>query len=1041
MILKKDRSRSLVKKLRWNYLFAGIIGVIVIGSIIMILNTNTNIEAKKEENNSTIIIDKDTDTPLSIPKISTRLHEAELKNNLNYHDFVQNNLATRTLNKGNINLWSNQIMSVSPIGTQKLDNGHYLLALRGTQKRMGGSITFAEVDENGTIHNSYDDPDINTVDYSRIVSMLEKIGDGKYLSYGFKTHNGHREELFFEVDLNKSANGKLSVTSFPALDFANSIGYPHEIRLFGIDKTSGDAMIGGFVSDSRPGSLSKFKIPIGTFNLENKEATYKLSLNNFSLVEIRNHYTSIGEKIKSSHIIPMDIVKLPNGDYFSIINYYDYFVDVGTPLVSTVQVFDSTGKRKEVILPDKVAKGNSTGYDEGYVIKVENSFVYYFIKDSNKSYIKRYNYEKNTNEIVRTFPKETYLKIAVDDDGSVNFSGYTSTLLEDDFVGFYDVPGNFIIFGMMEEINKSNGGFKIINLTPYPVNSNVLISYVDKVNDDKYFISGSTTASNFGTPVLPSSPNHSPYFMGLFGSIVHKEDYSPAIYAPNEFSINLNDPELQNPKILDNWLLTGSKKGTFSDPLAIKVTDIIDLKNPILGDTVQKRQTWLNQRINKNFENPSLAIDWPALGFDLTKPGPQSVNYFISDSQKQLTSTSRWVNAFTNQTTIEKEVYLDAANFSIPLKSVKQDIPTEDKFKELAQTMSWNQVTHEIYEDGKNKKFSEKVTVNPEQLKTLQEATEAKPYPVDVTIEIVSNSGSTGGPNGSKPGENGDDDLDPGGSGIGGGNWVGSGNEPTKVTNRVWVFVTTKNTVVDTATGIVIYADDYKLPLQSAKNESMSTVYEHANVKVYDYYDNSHETVSPLPTIADSSKTEGLTIKNLGVITDAQKPSIVNPEISYTWDKGESFATPDVTLYAELLLHTKQVVLNESEDLPIPNKGYLRLMYGKTHEVNVTSTSDIEKNNPVYVTSTIDFNHVLSGNEINFSLLVPEYYSYKGYTASHEDTPHHSSNLIAQNFQYSLTNDAYEIWLTLYIEPTKIGIPKPYSWDYQKNKFGKITIE
>ncbi|WP_139844029.1 hypothetical protein A5821_003377 [Enterococcus sp. 7F3_DIV0205] len=1031
-----------MKKLRWNYLFAGIIGVIVIGSTIMILNTNTNIEAKKEENNSTIIIDKDTDTPLSIPKISTRLHEAELKNNLNYHDFVQNNLATRTLNKGDINLWSNKDRAITPIATQKLDNGNYLIALRGTQKSRGGSITFVEVDENGAVQNSYDEIDPGLQGYSRLNGMLEKTPTGTYLSYGFKTpRNAPRAELFFEIDLTKTANGQLSVTSHPATQLVKEFGTPHEIRFFGKDSHNGDIFIGGFVSDTKPGTLSPFKIPVGTFNIESRIATYDLSLDNNTPNEIMDYYKEKGRSLTNlSHIIPMDIIKLANGDYFSIINYYDHFVNIDTSLVSTIQIFDASGARKKTILPDQIAKGNSTGYDEGYVIKVEDSFVYYFIKDGAKSYIKQYNFDTETTKTIRTFPKETYLKIAVNDDNSVSFYGYASSLLEDDFKGFYDVSGNFIVFGVMKGIN-SEESFKIENLTPNPVNKNVLINYVDRVDRDKYFISGSTTATNFGIPTLPSNPSYSPYFMGLYGSVIHKEDFSPAIFAKGNVTLNIDVPDLSDQKVLDNWLLTGSKNGNISDPQAIKVTDTTDLKNPILGETVQERQVWLNKRINKNFENLDLPIDWSALGVDLVNAGPQSVTYFIGDSQKQLSSASRWVDAITDQTIKDNEIYLDAQNFSIPLKSVKNDIPSENIFKELAQTKIWNQVTHEIYEDGKNKKFSEKVTVNPEQLKTLQEATEAKPYPVDVTIEIVSNSGSTGGPNGSKPGENDDDDLDPGGSGIGGGNWVGLGNEPTKVTNRVWVFVTTKNTVVDTATGIVIYADDYKLPLQSAKNESMSTVYEHANIKVYDYYDNSHETVSPLPTIADSSKTEGLTIKNLSVITDAQKPSIVNPEISYTWDKGESFATPDVTLYAELLLHTKQVVLNESEDLPIPNKGYLRLMYGKTHEVNVTSTSDIEKNNPAYVTRTIDFNHVLSGNEINFSLLVPEYYSYKGYTASHEDTPHHSSNLIAQNFQYSLTNDAYEIWLTLYIEPTKMGIPKPYSWDYQKNKFGKITIE
>ncbi|MEG3033783.1 MAG: hypothetical protein RR813_11350, partial [Enterococcus sp.] len=135
---------------------------------------------------------------------------------------------------------------------------------------------------------------------------------------------------------------------------------------------------------------------------------------------------------------------------------------------------------------------------------------------------------------------------------------------------------------------------------------------------------------------------------------------------------------------------------------------------------------------------------------------------------------------------------------------------------------------------------------------------------------------------------------------------------------------------------------------------------------------------------------------------------IVKPQISYTWDKGVSFTTPDITLYAELLLHTKQVILNESSELPVPNNGYLRLIYNKADEVNVTLSSAIEKNNPAYTTNIIDFNQVTSGNEITFDLFIPEFYRYKGYTMTYENIPHQSSALIEQNFKYSLINDNYE---------------------------------
>ncbi|MGY3777122.1 hypothetical protein [Isobaculum melis] len=592
-----------------------------------------------------------------------------------------------------------------------------------------------------------------------------------------------------------------------------------------------------------------------------------------------------------------------------------------------------------------------------------------------------------------------------------NYFAYTSKAV-DEFKGY----NSGIFYGLLDD------NFNILSKQYAKIEDGMGISVNNLIaTEDKYIVSGVTNSKTFSNEPSYGWQDKLPGNTGnaYFGSYLRSNDFSPLLTVLPQKVINLSNENVEE-KLFEG----------------VTVFDSYDLD----PNGANLDRDFLKKRVNRNpktlKDGKYAAIDWKKLGYTENKPGPNNVTYFIADSTENVTSKSVSIHNITNQTIKQEEVYFDAQNFSVLLKDVQTAIPDEATFKELAETMSWNEVTHEIYEDGKKQQLSDKVTVNQQQLADLQNATEAKPYPVDVTIEVVPNSGSIGGPGQVEPGD--DDPLDPGGSGTGGGSWVGSGSEPIKVTNRVWVFVMTKNTVVDKDTGIVIYADDYPLPLQSAKHESMDNVYNHSNVEVYSYYDNTHETDTVLPAIADKNKTAGLTINNLEVITGAQKPSVVQPKISFTWDRGTTSTKPDVTLYAEILLHTRQVILSQSAELPIPSKGYLKLIYGAPHEANLTITSKIDTTEPAYTTSKIDFDQSNTGYNIDFNLIVPEYYRYKGYVVSDKDVPHQASALVEQKYQYSLRDDPYEIWLTLYIEPTQPDLPRPYSWDYQNNNYGEL---
>lgn len=721
----------------------------------------------------------------------------------------------------------------------------------------------------------------------------------------------------------------------------------------------------------------------------NDVAFSTLKINTQYLMDFASYEEIHGQKPKKWYVFATDIKKVSPEIFTGVVRYSSH--DYATGKTDVFYVWNSDGK----ILNKMVTPKKNESIKIMSQMSAQNNKVYFQVTRSTQVDLKEYDVATNTIKTLNTFGPNTNLNIYDSNDTvfdtSYEFNGYVSSFTNG-LAGFDENPG--AVLGTMDE------NFEVINVNSIPADATTTFNTFKATNDpETYFITGQTKSRTLS---IPSGGSWMDKVKGtstdpIFGTILKSADFAPGIRFKSNLTINTSTLDLD----WDKTLLSG-----------VQVTDTYDL-DPTKEN---KTQAWLDTRINRNPLNTDLPIDWSALGLNKAIIGPQKIKYFITDSSMQTTAASRWVNSISDQTITKESVYLDAQNFSIPLTKVTQELPDENKFKHLAKTKAWNEVTHEIYEHGENQEFSKNVTVNKQQLQALQKATEAKPYPVDVSIEVKSNSNASN-------------------------NWVGSGSEFTKITNRVWVFVTTKNTVTDQKNGVIIYADDYKLPLQSAKNEQLSDVLTNSQIRVYNYYDNNHETDSNLPTIADSKNTAGLDVKNINVITSAQNPGLVQPEISFKWTLGETATTLDVTLYAELLLHAKQVILNETSDLPVPSNGYLRLNFGNEHEINVTLQSDIEKNNPSYATQIIDFNQVTSGNEIKFQLNIPEYYKYKGYTLTNQDTSHQPETLKDQPFTYYFLSDNYEIWLTYYIVPSYTEAPQAYSWDYNKNKFGKIIIK
>ncbi|MEO1769668.1 hypothetical protein [Candidatus Enterococcus ferrettii] len=680
--------------------------------------------------------------------------------------------------------------------------------------------------------------------------------------------------------------------------------------------------------------------------------------------------------------------------------------------------------------------------------------------------------------IEKTFPKTTRIKFNRDS------SGYFFAGQINEFSGPFSGMGTQagIYSGYMDANFDWRSASSIrLNFTNNNVSPVSIATFTGK--GDRFILSGTfqTEETHFideviygnypgeistGTGKKWSSQNRTPTKGNGFVSILtNNEDWSPVIKPPESFEVDISDSGIAsgNQAATDRWLLTGSKNGLMTDAKAVKVYDTFDIDQGLNTYNI----SWLRERVNKNPKSivydvtgrimqSSDPIDWEKLGFDRTKPGPQTVTYFVTDSQNQTSTASTLVNKKTPQTFEEDDYVFDAQNFHVPLEKIDTIVPDANKFKEFAKTMAWNQKNGTIDEDGTDgSKLSGKVEVDTVQLKTLREATVAKPYPVDVTYKPE--------------------------SGI-------------EIKNRVWVFVTTKNTVPNSETnpkvtpvdtnGVVYYADDYSLPFRLRSGHTAADVLDRSNVRVYDYYDSTHETAAELPVLADKTTNPGkLQVVNLNAIKTANQPSLIDSSppdgpamIRYEWDGAvdgnhqSGTAKPtlgglDVNLTGDILLHVRQVIVGDSNQLVVPKEGYLRMPTNDYDGISGTTTENADQlrqvkissgknaDNPGFETIAVNAEHMDDPlDELELKLIIPEYYepvgnyltlgSVDANGASHAGKTEADKNWASLIFQRDDLYDDEEYFITIYLKPklNQEG-PQPYSWDYKKNDLGKIKTK
>lgn len=683
-------------------------------------------------------------------------------------------------------------------------------------------------------------------------------------------------------------------------------------------------------------------------------------------------------------------------------------------------------------------------------------------------------------DVVKNFPRHTRLRFINRGDGDYFYAGQISTF-EDDFQVLDGVEGMYS--GLMDdEFNIKNSSYIRTQFTSQITPTNIMTF---SGTEDLFVLSGSfrTEETHFidevrfgnypgeqvgnGKTWVPQtySPGKGNGFVSI---LANNEDWAPLIKSPTPFKVNITDSDIKNGNqiITDRWLLTGSKTGSLTDADATKVYDTMDIDDGL--NTFS--QSWLNNRINKNpktlvyetgTENieSSDPIDWEKLGFNKNKTGPQIVSYFVTDSQNQVSTTSGLVNNVTPQTIEEDDYALDAQNFHIPLTGIDTAILDATRFKELAKTMAWNMDDGTIDEDGTDSnKLSARVTVDEGQLDDLRNATVAKPYPVDVTYEPE--AGVT-------------------------------------IRNRVWVFVTTKNTLPnnesiypevtpDETNGIVYYADDYSIPYRLRGNHNADDVLEMGNVKVYDYYDTNHETSNELSVLADRENIANLDVLwgSLFDVWNAPRPGVIEfgyprdhrPLVQYTWDgtvsgyhqAGTTQGGLYITLTSDVLLHVRQVVLDESTQLVVPTEGYLNVRTNLNDGMIVEDSDELravkipsEKNQdlPTFETFAVSTEHMTNPagvDEIELDLILPEFYEPVGSVitvpavvgggaadgSDHQNKGEHEIFDVPLSFNKNRMDREGEYFITIYLKPKlpEKG-PQPYSWDYKVNDFGLIKTE
>lgn len=1046
----------------WRYL--GIFSVLAL--IVAGANFGINTFQEKEEvvahPTSEITLDENGTNEYKVPVDGTQLTETRLINDNNFKGYLQNDGYLLNPIKINVKGFSTVQPTHKISYSLKTDKGNVLAAGAVHTWNTGVSYAFSTtffflLDEDNNLLDSIqlDGTSLNQTGggYGTEITYLEKVSDRKFIMLAGAS--------MVTITLN-NAETSIASTVYNSLDFQNNTGptemYYNSVQVgrdnkiyysghwYDNEETTATINNGRYVAILDASGVEERRVRL--------KYTRGAAIHNNPFY-MRIHQLSGVKKTAASN----------NQELIGIMEY----ASQSSEMYNKIVTWDANGNMRREYAP------SGSKNDIKPLNKISSTDeIYYQIKAETKTEIVKYIASTGQFEQVAEFPVNTDLEIIREADGSYNTIGYLPSV-SGVFAPFQNSlsPDSTFVANFSADF-KINSAVSMVT----GLNRNLQIDSATFMDNSRYFFSASFTEANvssipattfidsiqatLGTNAAwtPKSPGATKADHDIFGILETRQDHKPAMYAPENIIYNVEDIDKNNSSsvnsqynwtVRDNWLITGTKGGALTDPTSIKVFDVYDTElslNP-------RPNSWHYGRLNRNPLNTSAAMEWTKLGLDESNPGPQLLSYFVTDTQNQISTRSRWINKTTDQTVIDEDdkFALDAQNFHVPLADIGNTISDANTFKKLAKTMAWNLNSHGaadgdygngLDEDGAGNKLSGKVTVNATQLKALREATEAKPYPVDVVYE-------TGG---------------------------------VKITNRVWVFPTVKNTIPNTETnpaitpkntnGVVYYGDDYSLPYRLRGTQNKNEILTRGNVRFYDYYDAAHETSAELPTLADVTKNVNKITVNPSIVQNAPAPGVVRPSFSYTWEGATdahhtngtvTTGNLDVTLTGHALLHVRQVVLEDSGEIVVPTEGYFDIQKvlinggnatsDPNYRANLTSKSGKLGDNPAFTDISINADDLPAlADQFELKNVVPEFYEYLGsywttqgadpQGASHQGNTTYTAGSVELN--KSTLNNEGEFWITVFIRPNKNGDgtsknPQPYSWDYEKNDLGKIKTK
>ena len=223
------------------------------------------------------------------------------------------------------------------------------------------------------------------------------------------------------------------------------------------------------------------------------------------------------------------------------------------------------------------------------------------------------------------------------------------------------------------------------------------------------------------------------------------------------------------------------------------------------------------------------------------------------------------------------------------------------------------------------------------------------------------------------------------------------------------------------------------------------------------YATDKQQTVHPWKANQNYSVEETLTGKQEYMTTidiNKQETQGSSATFMFTYDSSSnSYPHQEIVVTNQNLtkiLHVRQTVIEASEELVIPKKGYYTAINEDSQKMNLISGSTTkntaaEINKSLFTVYKIELEK--KQTIVSLSDVIPEYYQFYGYTLTNSSdnlaTRHISSNTDELKKDPTVlldykTEDEY--WLTIFIKPqfnSSETSPRPYSWNYKTNQFGK----